>query len=139
MRRDLLAAVLFGLILVGGFKPLYLLALFGDARGDVNRPDSRTPDYPAFLKEVARHTKPGQSIAIVVPIQRWQWGYSYSYYRATYFLAGRRVVPVVDPDDSLHPERLKQVDLVAVWNMPELAGPEVLWRGHSGVLLRGTR
>lgn len=139
MRPRFLAALLFGAILIGGFKPLYLRALFGDARGDVNRPDRRTPDYPAFLQEVARHTRRGQSIAIVAPMRYWHSGYSYAYYRATYFLVGRRVIPIVDPDDSLHPERLKETDLIAVWNMPDIVGPEVLWRGHGGVLLRGTR
>lgn len=131
--------LLFGAILIGGFKPLYLRALLGDARGEVISPDRGTPDYPVFLEEVARRTRPGQSIAIVVPMRSWHYGYSYAYYRATYFLVGRRVVPIVDPNDSLHPERLKETDFIAVWNTPDFHGSEVLWRGHGGVLLRGTR
>lgn len=144
MRPRFLAEVLFGVvlfggILIGGFKPLYLRALFGDARGEVNDPDRHAPGYPAFLEEVARRTRPGQSIAIVAPTRLWHYGYSYAYYRATYFLVGRRAVPIVDPDDSFHPERLKETDLIAAWNTPDFHGHEVLWRGHGGVLLRGTR
>jgi len=139
LRRRIFAALLFGAILIGGLKPLYLRALFDDMSGDINRPDRRTPDYPAFLSEVARRTRSGESVAIVAPMRHWHSGYSYAYYRATYFLAGRRVVPIVDPDDRLHPERLKETDVIAVWNMPDFTGPEVLWSGHGGVLLRGAR
>jgi hypothetical protein len=135
----LLAALLFGAILVGGLWPSHLSTLAGDARRKIYQPDRRTPDYPAFLAEVARRTKPGQSIAIVVPMRYWNAGYSYAYYRASYFLAGRRVVPIVDSDDAVHPERLQEADFVAVWRVPEFAGPEEIWRGHGGVLFRGVR
>lgn len=139
LRRRLLAALLFGAILIGGLVPVYLRALAGDAERDIYRPDRRTQDYPAFLAEVARRTKPAQSIAIVVPMRYWNAGYSYAYYRASYFLAGRRVVPIVDADDSVHPERLREADFVAVWRVPEFAGPEVVWQGQGGVLFRGVR
>ena len=139
MRHGLFAALLLGAILIGGFEPLYLRALVGRAERDVYRPDRRTPDYPAFLAEVARRTKPNQSIAIVVPMRHWDAGYSYAYYRASYFLAGRRVVPLVDPDDRVHPERLREADFVAAWRVPEFYGPQVVWQGHGGVLLRGAR
>ena len=139
MRRRLFAALLFGAILVGGIAPLYLRALVGGAERDVYRPDRRTPEYPAFLAEVARRTKPGQSIAIVVPMRHWDAGYSYAYYRASYFLAGRRVVPLVDPDDRVHPERLREADFIAAWRVPEFAAPETVWQGCGGTLYRGPR
>ena len=139
MPRRLFAALLFGAILIGGVAPLYLRALAGDAEREIYRPDRRTPDYPAFLAEVAHRTEPGQSIAIVVPMRHWNGGYSYAYYRASYFLAGRRVVPIVDEDDHLHPERLQEADFIAVWRVPEFAGPDVVWQGHGGTLFRGAR
>ena len=114
-------------------------ALAGDAEREIYRPDRRTPDYPAFLAEVARRTEPDQSIAVVVPMRHWNGGYSYAYYRASYFLAGRRVVPIVDENDRLHPERLQEADFIAVWRVPEFAGPDVVWQGHGGTLFRGTR
>jgi hypothetical protein len=134
----LLAALLFGAIVVGGLWPSHLRTL-ADPEREIYQPDRRTPDYPAFLAEVARRTKPNQSIAIVVPMRHWNAGYAYAYYRASYFLAGRRVVPIVDSDDQLHPERLREADFVAVWRVPGFSGPEEIWRGHGGVLFRGVR
>ncbi len=137
MRRRFVAALLFGAILVGGFAPLYLRALGGDVERELYNPDRRTPDYVPFVEEVARRTKPNQSIAIVVPMRRWDGGYAYAYYRASYVLAGRRVIPIVDPDDRVHPERLREADFVAVWRVPRFAGPQEVWSGHGGALYRG--
>jgi hypothetical protein len=133
------AAFLFGAILIGGFEPLYLRALGSDVSREIYDPDRRTPDYPRFLEEVARHTKPGASIAIIVPMRHWDAGYAYAYYRASYFLPQRRVIPIVDPEDRVHAERLRKTDFVAVWRVPRFAGPEEIWRGHGGVLYRGVQ
>jgi len=126
------AALLFVSILAGGFEPLYLRALLGDRTVHARLPDRRTPEYPRFLEGVARATAPGESVVIVVR----GTGYSYAYYRASYFLVGRRVIPIGDPDGSVHLERLREADSVALWRIPPLPGYEVVWRGHGGVLLR---
>ena len=102
-------------------------------------PDRRAPEYPQFLEQVAQRTKRGDSIAILVPMRYWAAGYAYAYFRATYFLAGRNVIPLVDVDDTLHAERLSQADFVASWKMPAPAGFSVVWRGNGGVLLRRAR
>jgi hypothetical protein len=125
--RRILGGLIFATILLGGLVPL---------RWRVPNPDRRTRDYPAFLQEVAARTRPGDSIVIVVPIRYWRTGYGYAYYRASYFLAGRRAIPILDDDDRLRRERLAQTDYVALWRMPELPGYSVVWRGHGGVLMR---
>src|SRR5256885_11697693 len=71
------------------------------------------PDYPAFLEEVRAHTRPGDTIAILVPSMRWEAGYSYAYYRASYVLAGREVLPLVQPDNSTVPQNIARDAFVA--------------------------
>jgi hypothetical protein len=73
-------------------------------------------------------------------MRHWNDGYAYAYYRASYFLAGRRVIPVVDPDDSAHLERFGEADWIASWRK-ELPRDrfEIVWQGHDGVLARGGR
>ncbi len=67
----------------------------------------------------------------------WNGGYADAYYRASYFLAGREVLPLVTSDDHLHPENLRRASFVAAWrvNAPA-AGRIVMWRGEGGELLR---
>ena len=48
------------------------------------------PDYPRFLEQVRRGTHEGDVIAIDFPRDQ----YEYGYYRASYLLAGREVVPL---------------------------------------------
>jgi hypothetical protein len=100
-------------------------------------PDLVAPGYPDFIEEVARRTAAGETIAIVVPMRSWSRGQEYAYYRATYLLPGRRVLPLVDPDDTTRPERLREARYVAVWKADVPAGPfERVWAGHGGTLLR---
>ncbi|HKR65142.1 MAG TPA: hypothetical protein VJZ00_15520 [Thermoanaerobaculia bacterium] len=141
--RKVLGGVLFAAIVIGALDLRPLRVLFADraALAEVltRAPDLQAPTYPAFLEEVARRTKPGDSIAILVPMRHWARGYAYAYFRATYFLAGRDVIPLVDADDHEHPERLRDARYVAVWHLPVLPGPwEEVWRGPDGVLLRRT-
>jgi hypothetical protein len=142
--RRLLGGFLFAAIVVGGFEPQLLSLLFDDrsalAEALTRAPDLQAPAYPRFLEEVARRTKQGESIAILVPMRHWNGGYSYAYFRASYFLAGRNVIPLVDADDTLQPERLNEAELVAVWQMPPPVGPFApVWSGNGGVLLRRAR
>jgi hypothetical protein len=94
------------------------------------------PDYPAFLEEVRTHTRPGDTIAILVPSMRWEAGYSYAYYRASYVLAGREVLPLVQPDDSAVPQNLAGAKFVAAWHR-NVQDPSrrVVWAGRGGALL----
>ena len=142
--RRILAAVLFALILFGGFKQAFVWMLFGDVGplrvAFARLPDRNTPEYPLFLRAVAERTKPGERIAIFVPMRHWNGGYAYAYYRASYFLAGRRIIPVVDPDDSAHLDRFEEADWIASWRMDLPADRfDVVWKGHQGRLARGRR
>src|SRR5262245_59328622 len=73
------------------------------------------PEYPAFLDEVRARTQRGDSIAIIVPTMHWDEGYSYFYYRASYFLSGREVLPVIARNDRVVTDNLKRAKYVAVW------------------------
>ena len=95
------------------------------------------PDYPEFLAAVRARTADGDSIVIVAPPRRWDDGYAYAYYRASYFLPGREVLPVMDEHDVVHRENLQRARYIAAWrvNVPPSAG-SVIWRGNGGVLVR---
>jgi hypothetical protein len=140
-RRRLLALSAFAAIVLAGIDWQYLLLPFVDRSGlaaHARREADREwyPLYPRFLNAVRANTKPGQSIAIVVPPRRWTDGYDFAFYRASYFLAGRTVLPVLDQHDALHPENLQEADCIAVWQQPFRAPDRTLvWRGEGGVLL----
>jgi len=87
-------------------------------------PDRAAPEYPHFLDGVRARTPDGATIAIVMPRQ------PYGYYRASYFLTGRTVIPVID----------ERAGYVAQW--PGAATPAdftVVWSGYGGVLAKRTR
>lgn len=99
-------------------------------------PDHGWTGYPQFLENVRAHTQPGDSIALVVPSMRWDDGYSYAYYRASYFLTGREVLPLVRRDDAAVPQNFGRATYVAAWhrNVKD-ATRHVVWSGDGGVLL----
>lgn len=102
-------------------------------------PDRASPEYPQFLDGVRARTPAGATIAIEAP-QRWHSGYEYAYYRASYFLTARTVVPLLDENDVMHRERLRDVEYLAAWQMPAgAAGFTEVWRGNGGVLARRAR
>ena len=94
------------------------------------------PDYPRFLEEVRAHTRRGQSIALLVPTMQWQRGYFYAYYRASYFLAGREVLPLVLENDRPVPENLHRAQYLAIWSRPAPAGARVVFAEYGGTLVR---
>jgi hypothetical protein len=93
------------------------------------------PDYAEFLAEVRNHTATGDSIALLVPARRGTTDYSYAYFRASYDLAGREVLPVIS-DGTVLRENIARAGYVAVWH-GRTAGMNrpVVWRGHGGELL----
>ena len=92
--------------------------------------------YPLFLQGVREHTRNGDTIAVLVPPQRWDDGYSYAYYRASYFLAGRIVLPLVTDDDRKHPENFRAAQYIAAWHIRGAGGGRAVWAGEGGVLLQ---
>jgi hypothetical protein len=93
-------------------------------------------EYIEFLHGVRAHTVKGDSIAIVVPERHWENGYSYAYYRASYMLAGRRVIPLVSPDDRMAMENLRQALYLAEWRRDLGVNQQVVWSGAGGKLAR---
>jgi hypothetical protein len=104
------------------FLPLNDLAALRETITQI--PDRAAPEYPRFLEGVRARTPPGATIAIVDPRP-------YAFYRASYFLTGRTVVPLIGVRDA---------DYIAQWQAPyDLAGFTIVWRGNGGVLAKRTR
>jgi len=100
-------------------------------------PDRRWPLYPRFLDRVRETTKDGDAIALMFPIMNWNGGYSDAYYRASYFLAGREVLPLLTWDERFHPENLHQARYIAAWAVNvQPRDTSVVWRAEGGQLLR---
>ncbi len=97
-------------------------------------PDGNWGEYAKFLTSVRAHSRPGDRIGIIVPVMRWDDGYSYAYYRASYFLTGREVIPLLYRTDAPIPGNLARADFLAIWRS---RGPQarVVWQGDGGVLL----
>ena len=99
-------------------------------------PDRRWPQYPRFLDGVRAHTKPGDTIAVVVPAMGWDDGYSYAYYRASYFLTGREVLPLVDPQNGRIPPNFRAARYIAAFGVTLRVPADVIWQGEGGALVR---
>ena len=138
MRRFLTFAA-FAAIVVAGIDPVLLRFPFHDRAALVpafERYADRTwLQYAVFLRGVREHTRRGDTIAVLAPTLDWDRGYSYAYYRASYILAGREVLPLADEARRVHPENLQRAQLVASWRAPVPRGT-VVWRGDGGVLVR---
>jgi hypothetical protein len=99
--------------------------------------DRQWLQYAQFLRGVRAHTRAGERVAVLVPTLDWDNGYAYAYYRASYFLAGREVLPLADAMYRVHPENLRRADLLAVWRAPvPPTHQKVIWQGDGGVLVR---
>src|SRR4051812_25077721 len=142
MRRRI-APVFFVLLALLSIDPAILTLPFTDLRKlhryftEVQPDRAWYPEFPAFLQGVREHTRPGDSIALVVPGMKWDYGYSFAYYRASYFLSGREVLPLVRPaDDAKIGQNYARAKYVAAWKN-DVHDPtlHVAWKGHGGVLL----
>jgi hypothetical protein len=139
LRRALLVLALLALLVVC-IKPRMLEILLIDrepsARELREAPDLPLPSYPRFLEGVRAHTQPGDTIAIIVPRMSWDNGYMYAYYRASYFLAGREVLPLVMPGNEKVPQNFRAARYIASFRMNVRTPAEIVWRGAGGTLLR---
>lgn len=103
-------------------------------------PDLAFPSLPAFLREVRERTEPGSSIALVVPMRDWPGEYEHAFLRASYILAGRRVIALVAPGNRLQTERIAEADYVAVWHARFTApGFGRVWESSEGTLEKRVR
>ncbi len=93
--------------------------------------------FPRFLQEVGARTKEGDRIAVIIPKMNWDDGYSYAYYRASYFLAGREVLPLITADGKSHMENFYGAQYVVVWHRPvHPRMGRVVWEGEGGALVK---
>ena len=137
----MLRRIVFAAIVLASIDPLLLRFPFAPraplAAAYARRADGNWFQYVQFLDGVRAHTRPGERVAVLAPAMRWDDGYSYAYYRASYFLTGREVLPVVDSHDGVHPENLAHADVIAAWRARLPAGRfRVAWQGEGGVLVR---
>ena len=138
--RRLLAIALFAGIAVASIRPVLLELPFIDRRplgAALLRYADREwwPQYPAFLDDVRRATKPGDTIAVVVPTMNWDGGYAYAYYRASYYLAGREVLPLITPENERIGANTARARYVAVWRSSVSGRWRTVLEGHDGRLL----
>ena len=138
-RRVLALAILAALVVLR-VEPRLLTVPFERARyarAYAAFADRLWPDYPRFLEGVRAHTQSGDTIAVVVPTLNWNSGYSYAYYRASYFLTGREVLPLSDSGNHLQLMNFRTAKYIAAWRTPvPQAHFTVVWSGAGGVLLR---
>lgn len=138
-RRALALAILAALVLTS--IDYRLLSIFGADQERIRYYLTRTadsgwyPEYPRFLDGVRAHTKNGDTIALIVPARKWNEGYAYGYYRASYFLAGREVLPVVKPDDALIRENFDRAPYAMFWHSRYPRNARIVWQGDGGVLV----
>jgi hypothetical protein len=93
--------------------------------------------FPRFLEEVRARTKEGDKIAVIIPTMKWDDGYSYAYYRASYYLAGRDVLPLLNPENQSLMDNFYAAQYVIVWHRP--VHPRmgtVVWEGEGGALVK---
>src|SRR5216683_5070658 len=121
MIRRVVGATLFTAIVVIGIEPILLSLPFRDrqpmAMAFATRADRIFPGYVEFLADVRAHTRNGDSIAVMVPSRSWERGYSYAYYRASYLLAGREILPLVDRTDRPVAQNFRSAKYVAAWGV----------------------
>ena len=127
-------------MLIGGFEPFFFRIFFADRAAAsaalTAGPDRAAPGYADFLREVKKRTPADARVALLVPMRQWSGGYEYAYYRASYALVPREVIPLVDPDDEAHLERAVEADYVAAWRMaPRIPGFTQVWDADGSVLL----
>ncbi len=137
--RRALAGLALAAIVATRVDPAYVEMLIGnrDARAKTFVPivDVHLPQYTRFLAEVRSRTAAGDSIAIVTPDAAPRELYPLAYYRASYLLAGREVLPVIDAQGGAIAANRAAARYVAVFGDSPAAG-EVVWKGEGGALYR---
>lgn len=146
MIRRAVAGLLFVGLLAGGMRvPLLRLLLpphrppdkAGPLGGVDRKPlrlanDPTPPDVLAFLEQVRARTERGEQVSLLMAWPHEGWGYTY--WRASYVLAGRRVLPPMNTYDYV------ESDAVALWRQgwgdPRY---DLVWSDEKAALLRKRR
>jgi hypothetical protein len=128
------AYLVLAMLVIGGFEPYYVRIFGVDATRTraamTELPYRKLPGLRRLLLDVDRSTPPGAKIAIALPFRDWEGGYGYGYYRSSFLLPGKQVVPL------LPPQNLRFADYVAVWKgRPAIDGFVPLWTTSDGTLM----
>ncbi len=139
--RAVVGAIAFGAIVAGTFEPFYLQQIFQVRAGLAAHLTAlrfgKAPELKPLFVETLERTEPGDRIALITPVHRWHEGYAYAYYRASYELEGREVVPLVTWWDEQVPENIRFADYVLTWNRDvRLSEFECVWTSEAGNLYR---
>jgi hypothetical protein len=143
--RRAAAAIAFAAILIGGFETYYL-RVFRESPARLRPiltelPYRKMPGLRELLIGADARTPRGASIAILVPYSAWAGGYGYAYYRSSYLLPGKQVIPLLRlGEDRSAPENLALADYVICWGgVRPAAGFTMVWQTTAGMLLRRSR
>jgi hypothetical protein len=143
-RRRRIGRLLLGAALIaaaaGAVELHYIRFLFVD-RVETGRflshlPYRKMPGLVPFAEEVLRRTGPEDEIAVVLPFGTWEEAYGYAFHRASYLLAGRRLIPILSWDNRPLPENLAGADYAASWRVAEISGFEPVFRRDDWILWR---
>ena len=136
MNRPLRIAsyVVLAMLVIGGFETYYVRVFRLDAarvRASMTElPYRKLPGFRRLILEVDRTTPRGARIAIALPVREWEGGYGYGYYRASFLLPGKQVVPLLPPSN------LRFADYVVVWHgRPAIDGFTPVWTTADGTLM----
>lgn len=142
MMRRRLAMACFVATIVAAINPVLLRMPFSNRAGlgaaltAVPEPRGYYPDYPQFLRDVRQRTRDGDRIALFVPFTTWR-GYDHAFFRASFLLAGREVLPVLARNDQPLPENIKAADYIALWNVtPAKSVGATVLATHRGQLIK---
>lgn len=137
--KRLLAIVAFFGILVGGIQSYYLRLLVSPDRERMRRmhaelPYRKLPGYRAFLLEAREIIPEGVAVGLLAAIPG--EGSYYAYYRASYLLAGREVIPLFLGDQPL-PGDLPRAQYLITWRERQTNPQfELIHRAGDGALWR---
>jgi hypothetical protein len=131
-----LALILFAAIALLSFeRPLTDVVTRYDAlRADFTRQADRAPQFTEFIEGVRARTKRGDSIALVAFTAKREI-YGYCYLRASYLLAGRRVLTTFTPEFRFDPAAIQQAQYTAAFGTHVPTG-QAIWRHGGGELVR---
>jgi hypothetical protein len=119
------AYAVLAMLVIGGFEPYYVRA------ASTELPYRKLPGFRRLLLDADRSTPRGARIAIALPYSEWEGGYGYGYYRASFLLPGKQVVPLLPPSN------IRVADYVLAWHArPSIDGFVPLWTTADGTLLK---
>ena len=99
------------------------------------RSADRAPGLASFVSEISRRTEHGDSIALVLsPADASR--YEFAYYRTSYLLAGRRIIPIFDSTGQMKRERVADARYLALFRQSYVGPGEIVWQGDEGLLVR---